>query len=914
MAASRFVVGIDLGTTNTACAYVDTSGRRAIEVFSVPQLVSAGEVRARATLPSFVYLAGAHDLPAGSLDLPWGSGRDFCVGELARDQGARVPGRLVASAKSWLCHAAVDRTAAILPWSAGEGVPRISPVEASARILTHLREAWDASFPEPLAAQEIVLTVPASFDEVARELTLAAAHAARLPGVALLEEPQAAFYAWLETHERDWRACLTAVPLVLVIDVGGGTTDLSLIGARASRGELGLERVAVGEHLLLGGDNIDVALARAMEARLLPAGERLDAQRFHGLVSACRAAKERMLGDPTTGEVRVSVPGRGRAVVGGALAATLTRAEVETTVLDGFFPRVPMGARPRRRADAGGGEWGLPFAAEQEITRHVADFLYRQRAAAGQPDLPLVRPAGLLFNGGALEPAVVRERLVDVIAAWHGEDGWRPAVLEARSLQLAVARGAAYFGLVRRGVGVRIGSGAARTYYLGLGDDPREALCLVPRGMEEGEALEITRPEFELVANRPVAFPLYTATDRTEERAGEIVAVGDDDLTPLPPIRTVLRFGRKLHEATLPVHLEVRLTEIGTLELWCRSRTTDHRWRLEFRLRDTVGAKMPPDAAVSLPATLVVEGERIVAAGAHLSAAFEGDDDPVTLTRRLESELGAGRDAWPLAAIRPLWDVLWEREPARGRSPEHETRWTNLAGFLLRPGFGDPGDDLRVNRLYRVLSGGLRHPRAVQCRAEWWNLWKRIAGGLTARQQQYLLDLVAPALLSRGRAKGPRPGPQERREMWQAIASCERLVATLRADLGQQLVGEAVRGRASEQELWALARLGARVPLAGPLNCVVPRATAASWVEQLLTAEWPRADGYAFAVSQIARATGDRERDLDGALRERLARRLETMPAGARAARLVREPVPLAAPEEARLLDEALPAGLRLRV
>ena len=326
MAASRFVVGIDLGTTNTACAYVDTSGKRAIEVFSVPQLVGAGEVRARATLPSFVYLAGAHDLPAGSLDLPWGSGRDFCVGELARDQGARVPGRLVASAKSWLCHAAVDRTAPILPWSAGEGVPRISPVEASARILTHLREAWDASFPEPLAAQEIVLTVPASFDEVARELTLAAAHAAGLPGVALLEEPQAAFYAWLETHERDWRACLTAVPLVLVIDVGGGTTDLSLIGARASRGELGLERVAVGEHLLLGGDNIDVALARALEARLLPAGECLDAQRFHGLVSACRAAKERMLGDPTTGEVRVSVPGRGRAVVGGALAATLTRA------------------------------------------------------------------------------------------------------------------------------------------------------------------------------------------------------------------------------------------------------------------------------------------------------------------------------------------------------------------------------------------------------------------------------------------------------------------------------------------------------------------------------------------------------------------------------------------------------------
>jgi len=581
-------------------------------------------------------------------------------------------------------------------------------------------------------------------------------------------------------------------------------------------------------------------------------------------------------------------------------------------VLDGFFPRVAPDARPRVRPDAAGGEWGLPFAAEREVTRHVAEFLYRQRAAAGATELALVRPDGLLFNGGALEPAVVRERLADVIAAWHGADGWRPAVLETRSLQLAVARGAAYFGLVRRGVGVRIGSGAARTYYLGLGDDSREALCLVPRGMEEGESLEITQPEFELVANRPVAFPLYTATDRTGERAGEIVPVGD--ASPLPPIRTVLRFGRKLHEATLPVHLEVRLTEIGTLELWCRSRTTDHRWRLEFRLRDTAKIEASPHAVVSPPATLVVETARVAAAGLQLSAAFEGDDDPVTLTRRLESELGAGRDAWPLVAIRTLWDVLWEREPARGRSPEHETRWTNLAGFLLRPGFGDPGDDLRVNRLYRVISSGLRHPRAVQCRAEWWNLWKRIAAGLTARQQQYLLDLVAPALLSRGKAKGPRPGPQERREMWQAIASCERLAATVRAELGQQLVDEAVRGRASEPELWALARLGARVPIAGPLNCVVPRDIASAWAERLVAAEWPRADAYAFTLTQIARATGDRERDLDGALRERLARRLEAMPAGARAARVVREPVPLEAPEEARLLDEALPAGLRLRV
>jgi len=897
---ARYLVGIDLGTTNTACAYVDTRAGRRIEVFALPQLVGAGDVQPRPTFPSFLYLAGAHELPAASLDLPWADGRDFCVGVFAREQGARVPGRLVSSAKSWLCHAAVDRTANILPWGAAPDVPRVSPVEASARVLAHVREAWDASFPEPLAEQDVVLTVPASFDEVARELTLDAARAAGLPDVVLLEEPQAAFYAWLVAHERDWKTRVVAHPLILVVDVGGGTTDLSLIAARASRGELAIERVAVGDHLLLGGDNIDMALARDVESRLLPGGGQLDTQRFHGLVSQCRAAKERLLADPSLAEVRVAVPGRGGAVVGGALSATLRRAEVEATVLDRFFPHVGSDARPRRTTGLALREFGLPFAEEPEITRHVAEFLARHRA-----DVADAQPDALLFNGGALEPTVVRERLRDVVASWR--DGTAPAILEAESLHLAVARGAAYFGLVRRGLGVRIGGGAARTYYLGL--DAGRVLCLVPRGMEEGEATEIAQPEFELLANRPVAFPLYTATDRSGECPGDLISVAPGELAALPPLRTVLRFGRKLQETALPVHIEVRLTEIGTLEIWCRSRTTDHRWRLEFRLRETVGETPSPAS----DAALVVEPGRIEEAGRVLRGAFEADDDPVTLGRRLEAALGAGRDAWPLPAVRALWDVLWALELARARSPEHEARWLNLAGFLLRPGFGDPGDELRVGRLWRVLGADLRHPRAVQCRAEWWNLWKRIAGGLNARQQEHLLQQVSPVLLRRGKPKGPRPGPQELREMWQAIGSCERLVATTRAELGAVLLGLAERGSATDTDLWALARLGARVPVYGPLNCVVARDVAAGWATRLVGAKWPRPDAYAFALSQIARATGDRERDLDPELRERVARRLDPEPNGARAARLVREPVALEAREEARLLDEALPAGLRIR-
>ncbi len=446
--ASRYLVGIDLGTTNTACAYVDTRAGREIRVFDVPQLVAPGQVAPRPTLPSFVYLAGAHDMPAGSLDLPWAAGRDFCVGWLAREQGARVPGRLVGSAKSWLCHGGVDRTAAILPWGGGEDVGKISPVEASARVLGHLRDAWDASFPEPLAAQEVVLTVPASFDEVARELTLEAARVACLPAVVLLEEPQAAFYAWLVGHERDWRARVTHLPLALVVDVGGGTTDLSLIAARQGRGELSLERVAVGEHLLLGGDNMDIALARAIEARLVPGGQ-LDAIRFHALVSQCRTAKEELLARPDRDAVRLTVAGRGGGVVGGALSADLARVDVEGTVLDGFFPLVAGDARPRRASGAGLREWGLPFAADAEITRHVADFLARQRAAAEQGDRALVRPDAVLFNGGACEPGVVRARIADVIGAWHAPDGsWRPEIPGQR---VAAARRGARRRLLRAG-------------------------------------------------------------------------------------------------------------------------------------------------------------------------------------------------------------------------------------------------------------------------------------------------------------------------------------------------------------------------------------------------------------------------------------------------------------------------------
>jgi len=930
MPRSRYIVGIDLGTTNSAVAYADTANDgRTITPFPIPQVVSEGRVVPQSTLPSFLYLAGGHEIAPGALALPWDAQRDYAVGEFARVQGARVPGRLVSSAKSWLCHGGVDRNAKILPWGAPEEVNKISPVGASARYLAHVREAWDQSFPAaPLAQQDVVLTVPASFDEVARELTVAAAEQAGLSRLILLEEPQAAFYAWLSANESDWQARLADVRLVLVVDVGGGTTDFSLIATRDDGRGLVLERLAVGDHLLLGGDNIDIALARLVESRL---GGKLDSQRWQGLVSLCRTAKESLLAEGAAAEMPLRLVGRGKAVVGGVLTASLARAEVERTVMEGYFPRADADGAPRKTARAGLQEWGLPFALEPEIPRHLAAFLRRHRddaaPVAQATDGPeLARPDAILFNGGALKPRQIRARLRDLVAGWCAADtaGWQPAVLESADLDLAVARGAAYYGLVRRGRGVRIGGGAARSYYLGIGgatagdDDAVTALCLVHRGMDAGESVEIAEPAFDVVANQPVSFPLYASSTRGGEHAGQLVHADRESLAELPPIRTVLRFGKKVGATRIPVHVVAHLTEIGTLEVWCHSQRSEHRWRLQFQLRGALPGEPEVEAAGEDRADLVVGDAQLAAATAVLTAVFPesepGGGDPVKLGAALEAALGASKDAWPLPVIRKLWDALWQGRDRRGTSPAHEARWLNLAGFLLRPGFGHELDSWRIEHLWKLFGQGLCFPKAVQNRAEWWSMWKRVAAGLSRAQQQQIYNELAPALLPRLKRKlKGRIGPQELREYWQLIASCEQLAAGAKAELAEVLVTQIEKGQSSAATLWALGRLGARAPFAGPLNCVVPPATVSRWIDRLLGSDRGKREPLVFALAQLARFVGDRERDLDEALRRRVAAAVEDLPGGKRAARLVSELVPLESQERTRLLDESLPTGLILR-
>ncbi len=587
--SARFVVGIDLGTTNSVVAYVDTSAlasdaEAAPSVLPIPQLVKPGLVEPRDRLPSFLYLPAPKEFPPDSLRLPWGEPAAV-VGELARNRGAEVPGRVVSSAKSWLCSVGVDPTQAGLPWHAPDDVAKVSAVDASAAYLTHVRAAWDAAMPAPLAAQDVYLAVPASFDAAARDLTVRAATQAGLPTVHLVEEPQAAFYAWLASTRGAWRTQVRVGDVVLVCDVGGGTTDLTLVAVGEDRGSLVLERKAVGDHILLGGDNMDLALAHVVRERLAAQGTQLDEWQFRGLVHGCRAAKEKLLGDGASEKEPIVVLGRSRKVVGGSLRTDVARADVESVLVDGFLPNVGRDARPHAARRMGLQEIGLPYASDPAITRHVAAFVGRHAdvAAAGV--------SAVLMNGGVMHAPRVRDRLTSVLRSWRGGD---VRVLGGTHPDLAVAEGAAVYGLARRGRGVRIRGGTARAYYVGVEvaapavpgiAPPVKALCVAPFGMEEGTEVELPGAEFGLVVGEPAEFRFFGSSVRREDVAGTVVERWrPGEVEELAPVEATLT--KKGEEGrTVPVRLTAHATEIGTLELFCVARDGKDRWKLEFNVR-----------------------------------------------------------------------------------------------------------------------------------------------------------------------------------------------------------------------------------------------------------------------------------------------------------------------------------------
>jgi molecular chaperone DnaK (HSP70) len=594
MTDPQFIIGLDLGTTNSVLAYtlisdLEKSEQPETHILDIPQLVGPGAVAGQQMLPSFIYMAGETDIASDAMVLPWQDSVGQITGEFARKRGAEIPQRLIHSAKSWLCHPGVNREDAILPWEASPEVKKLSPVAASAAILDHIRRAWNDHMAREddrlsLEFQDIYLTVPASFDAVARELTVKAAEMAKLPNITLLEEPQAAFYAWIAASDGHWREAVTPGDLVLVCDIGGGTSDFSLIQVSESAGALELERIAVGSHLLVGGDNMDLALAYAVAKQLSERGVRLDSWQMRALWNQCRNAKETLLETSDRESAPVSILGRSSSVIGGTLKADLARDIVDQVILDGFFPICPIDARPEAVPRTGIQETGLAYEADPAVTRHMAHFLNRQTETS-----PMA-PTAILFNGGVMKAPMIRNRVLDVVSAW--QEGRVPRQLESASLDLAVARGAANYGLARRGRGIRIRSGLNQTYYIGVAaalpavpgmPAPIKALCVAPFGMEEGSETELTEREFNLVVGETAKFEFLGSTVRTEDTMGTVIEDWEQEIESITTVETTLE-GES--GTVIPVSIQVRLTEVGTLELWCVSRNSADRWKLEFNIRE----------------------------------------------------------------------------------------------------------------------------------------------------------------------------------------------------------------------------------------------------------------------------------------------------------------------------------------
>ncbi len=928
--AARYLIGIDLGTTNCVLAYLAAAGTgRGPRVLPLPQWESPLSVVPDQTLPSFYYLTTGPERQAGfaaAAEAP-AAVAGWVPGRFARERLALNPERVIHSAKSWLCHGGVDRTAPILPWQSTDVPPgeRLSPVQASAAYLAYLRDVWNrclgAAVPEArFENQEIVLTVPASFDEAAQQLTFEAAQMAGYPqNIRLLEEPQAAFYDWLgqSGRLRSLSELLAGteggLARVLVCDIGGGTTDLSLFEVAAdplARTGLALTRVAVSEHLLLGGDNIDLTLALILEQKLTGGGTRLAGRQWNQLLVQARQLKERLLADrqgaavAADTEFPVSLAGSGAGLLGSTLTTRINAEQVRQCVLEGFFPECSAADRPRK-GGAGLKEWGLPFAEDSAITRHLAGFLEDRRIDA------------VLFNGGTVTPAFLRERLVGLITRW--QDGRAPAVLTSTGLSLAVARGAARYGWILRQpeAAGRIAGGHAHALYLEVrhgkkGQNP-SLVCILPRGLEANQAVRIDSAAFDLLVNQPVRFQCYYSHRRQGDGPGEIVSWNERDFHPLPPLQTAIHLPAERPRPAnnrLRVTLEATLNELGLLQLYCVEATGGGRWRLDFNLRRGVEEPQPAPAAEEP----LVSGRRLEQAEALLRALYGKKKDPRLpqikprqLIRELEKVLGDERENWDSATLRALWPSLAQGMTRRGRSADHEAAWLYLAGYALRPGYGYALDESRVEELWRLFAQGMAFAGEKRVQVQWYLLWRRTAGGLNARRQEKIFNRIFPNLRSQAR---------ETAEILYLAGSLERLRTDQKLQLVKALTTglETSRLQNKEPYAWALGRLLSRTPLyAGP-EAVLPPGEVEKLFARLRDLDWrdPAQAPLIPLLAQAARRTDLRDVDVDPGLRLEILEKMKEGGARQQQLRVVREMIAVDDSDRVRQFGESLPSGLIL--
>ncbi|MGR5290733.1 Hsp70 family protein [Vibrio alginolyticus] len=938
MASPRFLVGIDLGTTNTVVAYceiTDNLEQSEVSLFDIDQLIGPGEVVRKPLLPSFRYHPAVGQISPSDLTLPWenepvsGDISNVIVGEWARELGAKVEGRQVSSAKSWLSHQAVDRSSDILPWAGAQDVDKVSPVIASASYLNHIRQAWNYRHPSnKLEDQDVVVTVPASFDETARKLTLEAAELAGLKKIVLLEEPQAVCYDWYARHQQTAADELKELPLILVCDVGGGTTDLSLIEASfSSQDELALDRIGVGEHLMLGGDNLDLALAHLAESRLSQnkgeQSKKLTAASLTKLIQQTRKAKENLLSASAPEEVKITMLGSGSKLLGGTKSIGLSKQEVHQIALDGFFPLSDFSEVPDKRRSAVV-EFGLPYVADPAVSKHVAEFLTQHqqvaRAALGiEDDKQNAIPVGLLLNGGVFNSELVIERVTTLLSDWRGAP---VTVLDNPHPDWSVALGAVAFGKARRGAQLKIGGGAARSYFLHLQEKNKmgKALCLLAKGTEEGHEIRLSGRRFSLTLGEPVRFNLLTSThdtltNNTAIQNGVMVDVDPDLFAPLPPYITTLEGeGAELQanqKERVEVQLACQLTEVGTLKMECVSAEDDSkRWELEFEVRN----KQTDDSEqVKLHPKLNECKELIARLYSGNKKSAEGKEIK-TLAKDLEKKLGK-RDAWDFTTLRQLFDTFAQGRKRRRRSEQHEKNWLRLAGFALRPGFGDPTDSWRIEQVWGLYQQNIQF-KNHQGWTDWWVFWRRIAGGLSQEQQETILADIAK-YLHPGAMKNPQSAKAAQdmgyESMVRLSASLEHLEVEDKVLLVTWFLSKAINQNQFEQaHWWAMGRLASRTPLYGSQHNVVPREQAEQWLPKLLEQNWQKEPMIAFAAVMICRKTGDRLFDISDDYREQVLAKLKQSKVPESWVSLVEEVKELSESESKRIFGDALPSGLTL--
>ena len=933
MASPRFLVGIDLGTTNTVVAYceiTDNLEQSEVSLFDIDQLIGPGEVVRKPLLPSFRYHPAVGQISPSDLTLPWenepvsGDISNVIVGEWARELGAKVEGRQVSSAKSWLSHQAVDRSSDILPWAGAQDVDKVSPVIASASYLNHIRQAWNYRHPSnKLEDQDVVVTVPASFDETARKLTLEAAELAGLKKIVLLEEPQAVCYDWYARHQQTATDELKELPLILVCDVGGGTTDLSLIEASfSSQNELALDRIGVGEHLMLGGDNLDLALAHLAESRFNQS-KKLTAASLTKLIQQTRKAKENLLSASAPEEVKITMLGSGSKLLGGTKSIGLSKQEVHQIALDGFFPLSDFSEVPDKRRSAVV-EFGLPYVADPAVSKHVAEFLttHQQvsRAALGiEDDKQNAIPVGLLLNGGVFNSELVTERVTTLLSDWRGAP---VTVLDNPHPDWSVALGAVAFGKARRGAQLKIGGGAARSYFLHLQEKNKmgKALCLLAKGTEEGHEIRLSGRRFSLTLGEPVRFNLLTSThdtltNNTAIQNGVMVDVDPDLFAPLPPYITTLEGeGAELQanqKERVEVQLACQLTEVGTLKMECVSAEDDSkRWELEFEVRN----KQTDDSEQVKLHPKLNECKELVARLYSGNKKSAESKEIKTLAKDLEKKLGK-RDEWDFTTLRQLFDTFAQGRKRRRRSEQHEKNWLRLAGFALRPGFGDPTDSWRIEQVWGLYQQNIQF-KNHQGWTDWWVFWRRIAGGLSQEQQETILADIAK-YLHPGAMKNPQSAKAAQdmgyESMVRLSASLEHLEVEDKVLLATWFLSKAINHNQFEQaHWWAMGRLASRTPLYGSQHNVIPREQAEQWLPKLLEQNWQKEPMIAFAAVMICRKTGDRLFDISDDYREQVLTKLKQSKVPESWVSLVEEVKELSESESKRIFGDALPSGLTL--